>query len=259
MGKMITALLLMVVLFVPGVFGGVVTVWGERFDLNIINNFYNTQGHTSSILVGTLDTHDLSGVNLLWAVQPGDAYTAAELNTMQTFLADGGRIAFMGEHGTFAPSENDRINAALSFLGADLSITNLLLDPGFRNATKLNGQIKDFFLTEGVNTYNYAAFAPLNVGPGAHVLMTGQDDPNSVMMAYQNVGGGSIFLITDQNVWDNVNDPANDNDRMFLNLLEASVVPEPPPVNGEIPEPGTWILLSGGLIGVWLVRRRLQA
>lgn len=61
----------------------------------------------------------LSGVNLLWATQPSNNYTAAELNVMSNFLAGGGRIAFMGEHGGngFSVEENNRINAAISALG----------------------------------------------------------------------------------------------------------------------------------------------
>jgi hypothetical protein len=92
-------------------------VFGDRFDLNVINNFYNSlPGTTSSILSGPLNSNDLSRVNLLWAVQPAASYTAAEITTMSSFLSGGGRIAFMGEHGTFAPDENNRITAAISLL-----------------------------------------------------------------------------------------------------------------------------------------------
>jgi hypothetical protein len=127
------------------------------------------------------------------------SYTAAEITTMSSFLSGGGRIAFMGEHGTFAPDENNRITAAISLLGGNISIVNALVDPGFHDATVGNGRILGHPLTTGVNTYNYAALAPLTLGGTAQTLMLGID-LTSIMMGYQNIGPGSIFVITDQNV-----------------------------------------------------------
>lgn len=236
---------------------GVVKVWGERYDLNVINNFYNgLTGHSSSIATGTLDTVNLSGVNLLWAVQPADAYTSAELTTMANFLAGGGRIAFMGEHGGFAPAENARINAALLALGSTISIqATVAVDGGFRSASVGDGQILSHPLTTGVNSYEYAAFAPLNVSGTAQILMRGEDDPTTIMMAYQNIGPGSIFLITDQNVWDHSPTWGSfDNERMFENLLSGNT--GAPPVGGTVPAPATLGLLGAGLVGLSALRRR---
>lgn len=242
-----------------------VVVYGEDLGATKgrIDHFYdNLAGHSSNLVASgvQLNTVNLTGIKLLWATQPADSYTAAELNTMSSFLAGGGRIAFMGEHGSFAPNENNRINAALSFLGASISINNVIHDSGFRTASVGDGQILAHALTTGVNTYQYAAYAPLTISGSAQALMIGENQP-SVMMAYQNIGPGSIFLITDQNVWDN--EPSNwgntfDNGRMFENLLSGTTGAPPPP---PIPEPETYaLMLAGlGLLGFVARRRKQQA
>lgn len=231
---------------------GLVTVWGEEKDsfskTDIVGFYDGLAGHSAQGAFGQLDTIDLTGTDLLWATQPGDNYTALELAAMENYLAMGGRIAFLGEHGTFAPEQNNRINAALSALGSSIFINNTILDSQFRSASVADGQILNHSLTAGVDTYEYAAFAPLTVGAGAEVLMIGEEQYNgedSVMMAYQNIGAGSIFLITDQNVWDNVGSWGSfDNGRMFENLLSARTGAEP------IPEPSALLLMVLGLFGL---------
>lgn len=237
---------------------GDVVVFGDRYNLNTINHFYNTYGgHTSAIAGSSIAGYDLTGIELLWAVQPADSYTVAELNNMNSFLANGGRIAFMGEHGTFAPDENNRINAALTALGATMSIVNTIYDADYRTASVGDGQILSDPLTAGVNTYRYAAFAPLTISGTAKALMRGEDDPSTIMMAFQNIGAGSIFLITDQNVWDDEATlwPGYDNEVMFNNLVQGQTG-APPVVIGGVPEPATWAMLLAGFFGLGGALRR---
>ena len=84
-----------------------VAVFGDRYDINTINTFYDDLAdHTSTIITALTDAA-LAGVDLLWAVQPADPYTEAEIDALAGFLDSGGRIAFMGEHGSFTPAENN--------------------------------------------------------------------------------------------------------------------------------------------------------
>ncbi len=227
-------------------FAGTVAVFGDRFDHSTISNFYDgLSGHNAVNLGSTVTGAGLVGVDLLWAVQPADDYSVSELSAMSDFLSGGGRIAFMGEHGSYAPNENNRINSTLATLGSTMSIINEIHDSGFQDATIADGQIQSHPLTDGVSTYNYAAFAPLI---GGETLMFGAD-LTTRMMAYENVGAGSIFLITDQNVWDNVGSASNDNARMFENLLSGDTQnpndpPNDPPTTVPLPAAG-WLLLGG--------------
>lgn len=249
--------------FASSAHAGVVNVWGETpypsLSLANISNFYNSlSGHSSSVITGQLDSNDLSGVNLLWATQPSNAYTAGEISTMSTFLSNGGRIAFMGEHGSgIAENENLRINSAVAALGGHMTILNgMMRDPGDHVATVANGQILAHSLTVGVNDYIYAAYAPIELSGAAQQLMLGQS-LSSTMMAYENIGAGSIFLITDQNVWDPSRKLGYDNDILFENLLAAST--GAPSVSGPanaVPEPATMLLFATGLVGAFVRKVR---
>ncbi len=223
-----------------------------------VHNFYNgLAGHTSTLGSSVVTAAALSGIELLWAVQPSNAYTPTEILAMSAYLSTGGRIAFMGEHGGsgFAVPENNLINATLAALGSAMSIQNAnVQDGGSQIALRANGEILTHDLTAGVDAYHYAAFAPILGAP--EILMYGHN-LTSVMMGFENIGAGSIFLITDQNVFDSGRLNAGDNRRMFENLLLADTgAPPPPPQCGQpgqppcptpIPIPSTIPLIGFGL------------
>lgn len=226
---------------------GIVNIWSDAYSPNTLNNFYNANGHTSSVLNGNLDSFNLNGVNLLWAMQPANDYTSAELDAMAAYLAQGGRIAFMGEHGSFMPAQNNRINTALAFLGATMHTVNNAVSCGFQTASRADGEILEHTLTAGVNNYEYACYSELSISGSAEALMYGNGLIGSVMMAYQNIGPGSVFFITDQNVWDHSPTWAGfDNTQMFLNLVTAET--GAPPVG--VPAPASLALIAVGLLAL---------
>lgn len=239
----------------------VVNVWGSTSFVTPVSNFYDgLADHSSTIINGSLDSNDLAGVDLLWVIQPQVALTAPENAHLETFLEGGGRIAYMAEHCTFNPPMNANINASLTAVGSNILIAcGTTQDGGLHIASKANNQILDHTLTDDVNTYEYAAFAPLSLGGSAQTLMVGTD-LTSIMMGFENIGAGSIFLITDQNVLNF--DGTYDNDMMFQNLL-IGITGAPPPVDNQpaVPVPALGILplalliLLVGLGGVLIVRR----
>ena len=223
----------------------VVNVWGSTQFVTTVNNFYDgLVDHSSTIINGSLDSNDLTGVDLLWVVQPAVALTTPENAHLVTFLAGGGRIAYMAEHCTYDPPMNANINASLTAVGSNILIAcGTTQDNGFQTASKANNQILDHPLTDGVDTYEYAAFAPLSLGGSAQTLMVGKD-LTSIMMGFENLGAGSIFLITDQNVLNF--DGTYDNDMMFQNLLIGITGAPPPQPVGPIepvPSMSVWALI----------------
>jgi hypothetical protein len=198
-----------------------VLVHGER--TTRVADFYTQHGHVAGVTTA-LSERALKDVDLVWSVLPDAHFAPREIAALSALLARGGCVAFVGEQGRHKYRQNNRISAAISALGGSMSIVNHLRDPAFRTATTGDGQIRSHPLTAGINVFRYAAFAPILPGR-ADVIMTGEQPPNpsAVFMAAEAIGAGRIFLVTDQNIWDEVSDTANnDNAKLFLNLLRLT-------------------------------------
>lgn len=235
---------------------GTVLVKSDQFPATSVNNFYNSYGgNHSTITTQAVSSINFAGVDLFWSIQPRNGYSAADLLAMSNYLAGGGRIAFMGEHGAFTPTQNNNINTALMALGATMVIRNTVLDGGYQTASKANGQIFDTPIMAGVNSLEYAAFAPITLWGSAQALVEGKD-LSSVLMAYQGIGAGGIFVVTDQNIWDNSATLwANHDNETLLSRMVSGQVTAP------VPEPATWAMMIAGFgaVGYALRRRRKRA
>jgi hypothetical protein len=136
-----------------------------------INTHYNSlTGVSSSIFTGTVTGAQLSVVDLFVAVLPDDDFTAAEIGVMTSFLYSGGDIFFLGENNNF-PTQNARINNALTGLGSSLQIVNDIFDSGYHIAT--GSQIATDAYTAGVSTFTYAAPSQVPVVTGGTTLFYG--------------------------------------------------------------------------------------
>jgi hypothetical protein len=146
--------------------GNTALIQGDGFgagQAGILNTFYNGLGGvTSSILPGAtpISAANLTGVSLFVGILPGDPYSAGEVAALSAFLAGGGHVMLIGEHASFSPTENARINALLVALGSGLSLQNAIIDPGFTSASLIAVDP----LTLGVNTFTLAASSQANGG-----------------------------------------------------------------------------------------------
>ena len=180
----------------------------------------------------------LAGARLLWAI-PADECTTDEIGAMTAFLGGGGRIGFLGEWYGFAGARDASISAALAALGGHVAIQSSHKDDGYPHyAYRSNGKIAEDPFTDLVNSMVYGLFSP------AKALVLGEDG-SSVLLAYEPIGSGIVFVMADQSPWDL--DPyssGTDNRTLFTNMLLA-------------PEPvGTGAAALDGLITVGLARRR---
>ena len=143
---------------------------------NSINTFYNSlPGVTSNVLSGPVTGSQLAGVDLYVSPLPGYAFIASEIAALGNFLAGGGSVFFLSEHGAAWPGHSLIINDALSSLGSTILLSpNTAFDGGsFHSAT--GPQIAADPFTVGVATLTYTAFAEVN--GGTHLFFGTQGRP----------------------------------------------------------------------------------
>ena len=224
---------------------------GGLLSPNNVNTFYNGEAGISSSVVNSITAADLVGQDLLIVWEPAGSLSAAELTAIGSFLAGGHTVPFFGENALFAPT-NAAISSAIATLGGSMSIApGVNYDNGAQTITAAAGQILPHALTAGVDVIDYGSVSGVAGVAGGNAFFLTQDKATT-WGAYDLAGGGAIVLVADSNLETFLlNDPSNDNDKFFLNLLSANLSGTVP-----IPEPGTSVLFGAALLGYGLIRRR---
>jgi len=88
----------------------------------------------------------------------------------------------------------------------------------------------------------YGIFSPLSISDSAKALVLGEDG-SSIMLAYENIGAGTVFVMGGQSAWDlDTYFAGKDNRTLFTNIL-------------TVPEPATLMLLAVGGLGLLKCRK----
>ena len=153
-------------------------LWG-----NALGSFYSGIGATVDMYdssITTVDSALLAGVDLLVAILPDRAFTAAEIAAISNFLSGDTSVFFIGEHSGVDFTRNSRINAALAGLGSSISLVESIYDgPGTWVAT--GSHIMFDPLMAGVTEFAYSAYSEVI---GGNALATGSE--NHPIMASEN-------------------------------------------------------------------------
>lgn len=153
---------------------------------DLVNDYYNSlAGVNSETIDDDISSQSLLGVDLLFVALPSQSLTTQEIASLSDYLADGGNLFFVGEHGNFDISANNRINDALLNLGSSLRIESTFDDSGERVATRASGQIIENQFTTGVDSFVYGGQAISAVNGGQTLFL--QSDGQTPFLSVQQI------------------------------------------------------------------------
>jgi hypothetical protein len=127
-----------------------------------------------------------------------------EIESLRTYLAAGGTVVVLGEHeGPGFSSADLAFDEALEALGASISIDDDSLDEG----TFDTSEIESSPLTADVGFLKYNWVSSLTASGGAEPLVLTADGL-STLVAAQHVGGGTVVVSGDSNIFSDNNEGA---------------------------------------------------
>ncbi len=121
-----------------------------------------------------------SNVRVIFLWMPNVYYTWQEINALKTFAQEGGRIVFIGEHGSYYSGFHVE-NRFFSDMGSQMTVQGAFLDCGFNTLPAdriLPGQV-----TEGMTQYRMACSSRLYPGPDDVALILSRQLPDAVIVA----------------------------------------------------------------------------
>ena len=192
---------------------------GSSYDGNL-KSYYDSEGFDTEWIDTKLDQVSINDYDMLVMQLPKDGFSSAEVTAGLSFLDNGGRMFFIGEHGGFA-TYNTHISNYVGELGGALSITSAyeyaIMDSGVGN---LN--FTDSSINAGVSQMGYRAASYINVDPEISEAVV-VDEKNNILVGDQALRKGRVTLIADVNPMDSdgtygLDSTTNDNRIWFKNL-----------------------------------------
>lgn len=121
-----------------------------------------------------------TNVRVIFLWMPNVYYTWQEINALKAFAQEGGRIVFIGEHGSYYSGFHVE-NRFFSDMGSQMTVQGAFLDCGFNTLPAdriLPGQV-----TEGMTQYRMACSSRLYPGPNDVALILSRQLPDAVIVA----------------------------------------------------------------------------
>jgi len=121
-----------------------------------------------------------ANVRVIFLWMPNVYYTWQEINALKAFAQEGGRIVFIGEHGSYYSGFHVE-NRFFSDMGSQMTVQGAFLDCGFNTLPAdriLPGQV-----TEGMTQYRMACSSRLYPGPTDGPLILSVELPDAVIVA----------------------------------------------------------------------------
>ncbi len=133
---------------------------------------------------------------------PEVALTGTEISVLQSALAGGGAVVFVGERGDVSYDNfNANINAALAALGSNLNLGVSGFNSNYHVASRANGQVLDHPDIGQIDNVSYAWTGHiLGSLPAERLFLT--TSLVDVWGCVQDIGGGKVWTFADGSVWD---------------------------------------------------------
>jgi len=195
--------------------------------LSYLSTFYNNETGMTATNISTRFDGTVPNYDLIVVFQPTSAMTDNEMTSLTSFVNNGGRVFFIGEHNGYAPTENANISDAISRLGGAITVLGgSYNENAFDDGTVGLRNINNSPLMAGVTSFQTAYWAQLQINADiSQAVLVSENSSgvdNRITLADQAVGKGRVTLIADQNWLDDLYRIAG-NETFLRNLAINSV------------------------------------